>query len=200
MLRRTTEPATSAVTTATAKAHLRVEHSDDDTEIANIVEAATRYVERVTSRQLITATYTWTLKRFPESGMPLVFPVAPLASITSVTYIDVNGTAGQTLSEGTEYAVMLSQDEFSEAWEKYEQTWPATRYEPNAISIVFNAGYGSNPGDVPEDLRQAVLIMAGLLWCDRTNMPRDPAAVGAFDRLVALRKIQDERVTEVEAF
>jgi len=198
MLRRTTEPAKATVTLPDAKNHLRIEHNDDDSEIQRLIGAATRHVEQLTSRQLITATYTWTTKRFPDSGMPLVFPVAPLASVTSVTYIDVDGNAGQTLSEGTEYAVMLSNDELSEAWEKYEQTWPATRNEPNAVSIVFTAGYGSNPGDVPEDLRQAVLIMVGMLWCDRTNMPRDPAAQGAFDRLVALRRIMDDRITDVE--
>ena len=44
-LKRTTEATQLPVTLATAKEHLRVDHSDDDTYITGLIWAATRTIE-----------------------------------------------------------------------------------------------------------------------------------------------------------
>ncbi len=61
-----TAPATEPVTTAEAKTHLRVDTSDDDTLIGTLITVARRRVENDSRHQLVTATWDYTLDRFPE--------------------------------------------------------------------------------------------------------------------------------------
>lgn len=59
------------VSLADAKLYLRVDHSDEDTLIAALVEAATGMVESMTRRSLIYQTYRLTLDAFPVGNSRL---------------------------------------------------------------------------------------------------------------------------------
>ena len=81
----TSGPAAEPLTTAEAKAHLRVEtdFTADDTLIDAMVTSARTYVEQYTGRQLITATWVLRMDAFPAV---IEVPRPNLLTVTSVVY------------------------------------------------------------------------------------------------------------------
>lgn len=154
----TVEPAAEPISTAEAKAHVRYELTDEDTLIDSLIVAARKQVEMFTRRQLVTATYSWTLDEFPNSSGTLYVPAPPLISIGSFSYVDTDG-ATQTLAESTGY-LLDTKSEPGRLTPAYETTWPGTRTIMNAVTIVFDAGYG-DATTVPDTLKQAMLLLIG---------------------------------------
>ena len=174
----TTAAAKAAVTRDKIRTHLRVTATEDDDLIDTLVAAATARAELVTNRQLITATYTLTLDKFPTV---IHLPRAPLQSVTHVKYYDTAGVQ-QTWSSA-EYAVDTDTHPGRLA-PAYGYTWPTHRQMMNAIEVEYIAGYGDDPGDVPEGLRVAVKMLAGHWYENRefaaeATLREVPGAVNA---------------------
>ena len=91
----TTEPSVEPATSTEAKLHLKVDHTDDDTLITIIIQAAREIIEQYTHRSLITQSRTIKLDYFPDRE--ILIPHGPLISITSIKYYDED-EAQQTLS------------------------------------------------------------------------------------------------------
>ena len=160
---RVTEPDSPVISTAEAKLHLRIDHSDEDTLIDRIVEAATNQCEEYQGRAYVTQEFRLTVPRFPFYGRIIRLPRPPLQSVTSIEYLDVNGDV-QTLdasmyrvnTDGLPGQVIIKDGE----------SWPNTVYAPDAVRITYTAGYGE-PADVPADYRSAILLMVGHLYENR---------------------------------
>ncbi len=84
-----TGPTEEPVSLAEAKAQLREKTTDNDTEITSLIPRARQYVEDFTHRALITQTWELALDAFP--AWAICVPKAPLASVTSIQYVDVDG-------------------------------------------------------------------------------------------------------------
>jgi uncharacterized phiE125 gp8 family phage protein len=89
-------------------------------------------------------------------------------SITSVSYVDTNGTT-QTLSSAD-----YSLDTFSKPAQinlAFGKTWPAVRNQPNAVTVTFEAGYTGDTSPVtnvmPKALTQAMLLTITDLYENR---------------------------------
>lgn len=157
---RTVAPATMPVSLAEAKAHLRVDHDDQDDLISAQIRAATAWLDGwsgILGRALITQTWRQEFGRFADH-LPL--PLAPVTAIDSVSYFDA-GNVQQTLDTGV-------YDLFADARGAYVtrrsgQSWPATFRRADAVSIIFTAGYGA-AADVPEPIRQALLLIVQRLF------------------------------------
>lgn len=117
------------------------------------IQSARTYVEDYTGTRLITQTLTLRTDDWADlSGLP----VAPVQSITSITYVDVDG-ATQTLAAsvyearlyGLEPSVVL----------KYNQTWP-TIQTGSQITVTAVAGYGAAGSNVPSPIMQAMKLLA----------------------------------------
>jgi uncharacterized phiE125 gp8 family phage protein len=164
-LRRTTDAATEPLTTAEAKAHLRVTASTDDTYIDMLVKAARTMAENELRRSLITQTWTKTLDQFPDA-IELHYP--PIIAISSVKYYDTAG-AQQTLDPG-----LYTLDSASEpGWivPAYGRTWPATLAAINAVEVIYTAGYGAAAA-VPQAIKSYILLHVGHLYENReATMP-----------------------------
>ncbi len=160
-LTRTADAATEPVTLTEAKAHLRVTGTDDDTLIGTLITAARQYVENYLNRALITQTWEWRLDAF--SPWTLIVPMAPLISVTSIQYVDGQGTT-QTLAV-TEYDVD-AKSEPGRITPAYGKAWPAIRYQMNAVTITFSAGYGAASA-VPSPIKQAILLVIGEMYAHR---------------------------------
>ena len=147
-------PSTEPVTRTEAKAHLRIDFTDDDATIDGLIAAARRKVETDARRQLITSSLRLTLDEFPYWTIEPHKP--PLQSVTSLSYIDTSGVT-QALTEDTDFTV----DTYSEPGRVvplYGTAWPATRDVENAVTLVYVAGYGSAVS-VPESYKQAMLLL-----------------------------------------
>jgi uncharacterized phiE125 gp8 family phage protein len=150
----TSAPAVEPLSTAEAKDHLKITHSDDDTIIDSYVTAARLWCEAFIQRQLITATWELVLDAFWADAIPLPFP--PLASVTSVQYIDTDGDS-QTFS--SDDYVVDTKSAPGRIYLAYNESWPTTRQVREAVTITYVAGYGASGSDVPEEIRTAIRLL-----------------------------------------
>lgn len=160
MLKCTIPPETDPVLWTDAKRHLIVDHDEDNDRIAEMVSAATKMVEALTARQLLTATWTLYADRFD----PLMeLRVCPVQSIVEVRYVDSAGEQ-QTLDESAYLLDAVSEP--ARLVPAPGTSWPATQRRINAVEIEFLAGYGDRFA-VPETAKQAINLLAGHWFANR---------------------------------
>ena len=166
----TVAPASEPVTLGELKDHLRIGGGNDDSELTILNEAARMNVEHYQKRQLITATYTLSMDRFPLSDT-IWMPVPPLISVASISYEDLAGDT-QTFAAAN-YQVETSGERGSITLEP-NQTWPDTESERrNAVTITFDAGYGTTAAKVPRTTRLAIMMLVAH-WFEN----REPVVTG----------------------
>lgn len=173
---RTVAPATALLTTGEAKAHLRVDHSDEDTFIDFLVEAATSYLDGysgILGRALITQTWKVELEEFEDDEVCL--PLGNLVSVTSVKYYDLSNTQ-QTLSTSVYGAYTDDSGPYIEV--KAGQVWPQVYDREDAIEIIWQAGYGTTTASVPAAIRAGALLLIGHWYRNR-----EAVAEGTFAEL-----------------
>lgn len=157
-------PASEPVSLAQAKLHLKVDYDADDALISSIVSAARQFVERYCNTALITQTVSEQFPRFNSRGMAL--SVAPVQEVSAIQYID-DARNTYELSESV-YGVNTYIKPGC-IFLRYGQTFPTTIPEPNAVTVSYTAGYGDASGDVPQPIRQAILLMVGDMYQNREN-------------------------------
>lgn len=148
-------PAVEPITVAEAKVHLRVLHASEDGLIARLIAAARQHAETTLNRAFVTQTWEMALSEFPR--VPAIdFPRPPLASVTSITYVDVNG-ADQVLSAGEYHVVLEALIGFVRL--KDGASWPTAARRPDAVRVRYVVGYGAAASAVPAPIVQALLLM-----------------------------------------
>lgn len=177
-LNRATAPVAEPVSVAEQKAHMRVEHSDDDTLIGGLISAAREHLEDELVCAIALANWTLTLDEFPTSEVRL--DMAPVTAIAAVEYDDLAEGIQQTLP-ADEYYLDNSQRR-SPAWLLPVLAWPGTYETANAVRITFTAGYST----VPPPLVIAIKMLASE-WYDNRSAAGDrrrEALPFAVDRLI----------------
>lgn len=161
-----TPPTADPVTLVEAKAHCRISIDDDDGLIAGYILAARHHLETETRRAFATQTWDLTIDdEWPIARVNgcyrnrIVLPRPPVQSVTSISYIDGAG-ATQTLA-ADQYKLAKADTGEWLIEPAYGVSWPTVRSEMAAVTVRFVAGYGTNPGDIPEPLRQAMLLLIG---------------------------------------
>ena len=133
-----TPPTAEPISLNEAKLHLRQDGAGDDVLIPSIIRAARDAAERFLRRQLVTA--TWQLKVDAWPAVDFELPRPPLASITSITYVDADGTT-QTLAAS--YYDALADEEPGRVIRGYLDTWPTVRGHAEDVTVTFVAGYAT---------------------------------------------------------
>lgn len=164
-LRVGTAPAEEPVGTAEMKLHLRVNHTNEDAEIAKKIVSARKVVEDWIGRSLVNTTWDLYLDRFPPGTDEILIPRPPLVSVSHVKYYDEAGTE-QTFA-GTNYFT----DTFREPGLVRlvdGAAWPATHNRrPSAVNVRFVGGYGTAGTLVDERARDAIKQITAALWANR---------------------------------
>lgn len=150
-------PGTPAITLAQAKAHLRVDHADEDALISALVAAATAHAELWTSKTFEPSTWDFVIDRFPRCEIGI--PKTPVQEIVSISYVDAAGM--DQVVAPTDYAVDLASES---AWivPAHGFGWPGVMNTVNAVRVRFVAGRGT-----PDDVRAAILLIVGYLYANR---------------------------------
>ncbi|HUU24381.1 MAG TPA: head-tail connector protein [Methyloceanibacter sp.] len=165
----TATPAAEPISLAEAKAHLRVDADDEDALITSLILAARLLVERTLGLALITQGWSYFLDHWPERGC-ITLPLAPVQAVSAITVHADDG--GTTVIEASGYAIdVLS----APARLVLTSVTPSlTTRAFNAYEVAFTAGFGDAGSDVPQPIRQALLLLVAH-WFER----REPIELGA---------------------
>jgi len=130
--------------------------SNEDDYITALIVAARRRIEDWLGRALITQTWYFYYDRFP-SGDRFTLEMGTLQSVTSVTYTDSDDD--DTVIAATVYEANTAAIP-GEVMLKHNQSWPTpTLKTVNPIVIEAVVGYGATAASVPENVRQALMIL-----------------------------------------
>lgn len=163
--RRTIAPATTPVSLAEAKAHLRYDDADQDALILSLVEAATARLDGwsgILGRCLVTQTWALDLCGWPaDRTLRLPFPSCgkPVVTYHDTAHaeqtLDAAGVSGPVeFSAGT--AALIYGD----------VALPALSDRPAPVTLTFTAGYGA-AASVPAPIKAAILLMVGDMFRHR---------------------------------
>lgn len=177
---------TGIITLEQAKAHLRVDHSTDDTLIGIYLDAAVQALDGwggVLGRCLTQQSWRQDMPEFPTSGL-IRLPLPDVVSITSVTYLDSAG--GMQTMDPAGYAV--ANDALGGAVVlKADASWPSSGDAQDAVKVTFVAGYGTTTNPLPASIKAAILLHIGVLYDHRAAVDADTliALPLAYETLIA---------------
>lgn len=130
-----------------------------------------------------------THRRFIDRHAGILLPGGKVTAISKIEYIDPDGVT-QTLTgptstpAGTDYQEDFDDDEAAWVFPPSNLFWPDVATDRlNAVSIFYTAGFGTNPEDVPDEIRHALRLRVS----DYFNM-RDSEALEkatAAERLIS---------------
>ncbi len=155
---------TAILTTAEAKTHLKVDTSADDTYIDNLISAATESAQIFTNRYFINTTITQHGDTW--SDIATLFK-SKVNSITHIKYYDSDNSE-QTLATSVWISDINQQP--ARIGLKPNQSFPSLADRINAVNCKYVVGYGSAASDVPEGIREAVLLTIGNLYENRQEV------------------------------
>lgn len=154
-----TPPAARLITTEEAKAQLQVEHSADDSYIADLALTAEEYLDAargVTGRALVNQTWLLAMDRAPEGALAL--PVTPAASVTAIEY---EGPDGETATFAAENYVLAGAPDRPEIVLAPGAAWPAVLDAPESFRVTYLAGHGAAGSAAPAAARTAARLLVG---------------------------------------
>lgn len=131
-----TAPTVEPVSLTTVKSYLRIDGTDSDTLLTSLIAAGRAYAEAFQNRAYLTQTWEASFDSFPDS--PFELPKPPLASITSIKYMDSDG-AESTISS-SDYQVDPDSTPGRVAL-KDGKSWPSVTLQPLAgVKVRFVCG------------------------------------------------------------
>lgn len=172
-----TGPAAEPVTVAEVKAYARIDSDEDDAQIQAWIETARAAAESFTRRSFITRTLRLSLDNVGRGGSPwepgyyelpvnyfdgalatrFELPLGPVLGVTSITTYDA-------ANAGTLYASSRYRLSGDRVVLNAGEVWPGGLRSAGAAEIVYTAGYGPNPSDVPRPIRTAVTMHAAQMY------------------------------------
>lgn len=157
-----------AVSVSALKMHARIDHSHEDSLLADYISAASRMVEDDAEIALMTSTWAVYLDDFPCWEIELRKP--PVKSITSITYVDT-ANATQTLSASAYRADLHHKPARVEP--AYQTIWPVARYQSNTVVVTFVAGE-TTPSAINPNAIQAIKMLASHWYIAREAIGEKP--------------------------
>ena len=145
-----TAAASPVYTTAQMKTFLKVDVSDDDTLIDNLIEAATESCQIYTNQYFINTVVTQYSDNWKEFYS---LYKSPVVSITHVKYYD-SDDAQQTLASSNYVLDNISKP--ARIGVSVTGDLPNLSTRINAVEVKYTVGYGTASTDDPEGIRAAI--------------------------------------------
>jgi uncharacterized phiE125 gp8 family phage protein len=162
-------PEREPVTLDEAKLHLRIDHDEEDALVSSLIVAARMHLEHALARAFVTQAWSYLLDAWP-AGYFVPLPLGPVQAIDSVLVYAEDGS-GTPLDPSTYFLDGLGQP--PRLVRNAGRSWPAPGKSGNGIAINLKAGHGDLPADVPQPLRQAILLLTAH-WYEN----REPVEIG----------------------
>lgn len=167
-------PASEPISLTEAKLWLKVDVTADDNLITDLITSARKFVERQTNTAMITQTIVEKFDAFPQGSINaeaiIRLAVSPVQSVTSITYIDTDGTS-QTLSSAN-YVVDTTSRPARIGLDS-TQFWPSTIAEVDAVTITYVAGYtATSDANFPAELLDAMYLIIASRYENRQDFAK----------------------------
>lgn len=164
----TAAPAVEPLTVDEAKSYLRIDHAEEDVLVSGLITTSRLHVEAALDLALICQSWSWTLDAWPHRKV-VELPLGPVQSVDAVRIAAQDGT----VSELSPDQFVLDGASVPPRLLATSGAWPKPGSPALGIEIAFTAGFGCAPSDVPEPIRQALLMLVAH-WYEH----RDPAEIG----------------------
>lgn len=164
--------ASEPVSLSEARAHLRVDHDDEDALIAAYVSAAREKLEAMTGRLFVQRQATFSASVWASEYRT---PLAPLSAVSSVQYVDAQG-ATQNLT-GTDWYSRAGLD-----GRVYLTGHEPSRQDNSLITVTATVGDAT----CPHPIRAAILLIVGQLFEVRQDVVIGVSAAGIPNGAAAL--------------
>lgn len=140
---------------AEAREHLRIDGDYDDAYLESLAAVAAATLDGpdgMIGKALLSQGWTLTQPRLLAKDR-LELPVVPFASLASIKYYDTDNT--QQTASLSDFVVFGNED-----WAYVEpvSSWPAMYDRPDAIEVIWTAGYGVL-SDVPSNILHAAKLL-----------------------------------------
>jgi len=173
-LRIITPPAIEPVTADEVKLHARISYDVEDALIEQWIASARKAAENFQRRAYIAQTLELSFDQFP--AVPIYLPRPPLVWVKSIKYYDYlnavttlyekfdDPLTTTTIEDGDEPStnnnfLIDADNEPGRICFAYGASWPtATLRDMNAVKIRYVAGYGDAATDVPESVKDAIML------------------------------------------
>jgi uncharacterized phiE125 gp8 family phage protein len=186
-LRLITEPDSMPVEVSDIAAQIRATITAATAEydlVEAYIAAITEKAEAWTRRALITQTWELVLDGFPPCEIEI--PLNPLQSITSIKYLDANGSL--TTLASTEYTVDTASVP-ARIIPAYQKVWPVTLNFPGTVVIRFVCGYGTADA-VPESIKAWIKMNVASLYENRESVSAVKLLdIGICDSLLDMHRV-----------
>lgn len=156
-------PAREPVSLAEARAQLGLAHGDDDALVSTLISAARRVVEARTGLVLMHQHWLCLFDDWPDGGA-MALPVAPVAEVEELAVFGED--EAKAVIDPAHYVADLASRP-ARLMLRGSRAWPRPARVANGIGVKVLAGFGPDPSDVPEPLRQAVLLLVAHFYAQR---------------------------------
>tara|TARA_R110002012_G_scaffold55882_1_gene142598 strand:+ start:2779 stop:3357 length:579 start_codon:yes stop_codon:yes gene_type:complete len=151
-------------TTAEAKDFLKVDTTADDTLIDNLIKAATQSCEEYTNQYFMDTLVT----QYSDNWMEFYrLYKSPVSSLTHIKYYDSTDTL-QTLAASN--YILDNASKPARIGLAVDGELPTLADRINAVEVKYTVGYGTASTDVPDGIKQAVLLTLGNFYENRQTV------------------------------
>ena len=151
-------------TTAEAKDFLKVDTTADDTLIDNLIKAATQSCEEYTNQYFLDTLVT----QYSDNWLEVYrLYKSPVSTLTHIKYYDSSDTL-QTLAASNYILDNVSKP--ARIGLAVDGELPTLADRINAVEVKYTVGYGENSTDVPDGIKQAVLLTIGNWYENRQTV------------------------------
>jgi uncharacterized phiE125 gp8 family phage protein len=185
-----TAPTSEPLTVLEAIDHLRLDSDVDETLVMSLIVGAREWAENYTGRAFITRTIHQWLDGFVAADVGLwegwrtgpdiiryenhiELAQTPVISLTHIKYFD-DDDAESTWAATNYYVDTIREP--ARIVLRDGGTFPTELRAANGIKIVYEAGYGSSPLNVPEPIRLAMLQYCAFMYESRGDFEGNTAA------------------------
>jgi uncharacterized phiE125 gp8 family phage protein len=152
-------PAQEPVSLDEMRSYLRLESGEEDALVLSLIKAARHGVEQGSKRALMAQKWRLRLQRFPREGQ-VRLPLSPILSLDAARSFDATGAA---------VLLDLALFHLDESRLSIDPSaLPADGFAAGFEADV-TAGFGTQASDVPDDLRQAVRMLAAHFYAHRAD-------------------------------
>jgi len=161
---RSIAPTVEPVSVSEAKAHLRVDHSDEDSYISTLISVGREIAEQYTNRSFISQSLVVQLDEFSSSNVGIELIYGAVKSITSVVYFDANNDSQVWATSNYRLDLVSKVNEVFAV-----TSWPETYTRHDAITITYVAGE-TDATTVNKNVKQAILMIVGHFYENRQEV------------------------------